>query len=97
MDDAKGVYRGHEGVRQFWRTWLVAWRDLESRIEDIVAVGDEVAVFISQRQRGRTSGIWTDFPLYSMIWTFRDGKVVRLRYRASPEDARAELGLSDGS
>lgn len=94
MADLTGVYRGHDGVRRFWRTWLVAWQDLEFRIEDMVESGDTVVAFMWQRQRGRTTGIWTDFPRYAQIWTLRDGKVIRLRY-AKPEEARAELGLDE--
>ena len=31
-----GVYRGHEGVRTYWRRWLEAWKDLEFEVEDVL-------------------------------------------------------------
>jgi ketosteroid isomerase-like protein len=28
-DDLEGIYRGHDGVRTYWRRWLQAWTDTE--------------------------------------------------------------------
>jgi ketosteroid isomerase-like protein len=93
--DAQRVFRGHEGVRDFWRRWLQAWEDIEFKADEIVESGEDVAVFIRQRNLGHGSGIWVDQAPYVMIWTFRGGKAVRMRYR-TPEEARAELGLEPG-
>ena len=42
--------------------------------------GDEVVALIdNQRQWGRHSGIETQMPPYALVFTFRDGKVVRWR------------------
>ena len=38
--DTKRVYRGHDGVREYWRRWLSAWEDLEFEIEDILDGGE---------------------------------------------------------
>jgi len=35
IPDIAGVYRGHEGVRAFWRRWLSSWKDIEFEIEDL--------------------------------------------------------------
>ena len=76
--DARGVYRGHEGVRDYWRQWLSAWKDLQFEIEGIVDRGDDVVALIrNQRQWGRHSGIETQVPPYGLVFSFRDGKVVR--------------------
>src|ERR671930_2032976 len=59
--DLAGVYRGHEGVRAYWRQWLSAWSDLHFEIQDVVDAGDDVVLLIrNQRQWGRRSGIATD-------------------------------------
>ena len=34
--DNTGVYRGIEGVRQFWREWLAAWETVQFEYELIV-------------------------------------------------------------
>jgi len=31
--DIAGVYRGPEGVRQFWREWLAAWETVQFEYE----------------------------------------------------------------
>src|SRR6266566_3289916 len=54
IPDLADIYRGHEGVRTYWRRWLEAWRDLEFEVEDYLDAGDEVVALIcNQRQRGR--------------------------------------------
>jgi ketosteroid isomerase-like protein len=60
-----GVYRGHEGVRAFWREWLSAWRDLEFEIQGVRDAGDDVVLLIrDQHQWGRHGKVvrWRCFP-----------------------------------
>ena len=33
IPDLAGVYRGHEGVRAYWRRWLSAWNDLQFEVD----------------------------------------------------------------
>jgi hypothetical protein len=35
IPDLAEVYRGHAGVRTYWRRWFEAWRDLEFEIQDV--------------------------------------------------------------
>jgi len=94
--DNAGVYHGHEGVRAFWRDWLSAWSDLQFEIEDVVDGGEEIVLLVSsQRQWGRHSGIETEVPPYGMVFTVRDGKVVRVRAYADQESALEAAGLSE--
>src|SRR6267378_3061829 len=80
VPDLADVYFGHEGVRTYWRRWLEAWRDLEFEVQDYLDAGDEVVVLIcNQRQWGRYTGIVTELPPYALVWTVRDGKIVRFR------------------
>jgi uncharacterized protein len=86
MSDLARVYRGHDGVRQYWRDWLSAWSDLAFEVEDVLDGGDEIVALIhDQRQWGRSSGVETSVPDYSLVFTIRDGKVVR--WRAFPDKA----------
>jgi ketosteroid isomerase-like protein len=96
VPDLAGVYRGHDGVRTYWRRWLSAWSDLYFEIEDIVDGGDEIVLLIrNQRQWGRNSGIATDSPPYGMVFTMRDGKVIRWRGYPDQESALEAAGLSE--
>jgi ketosteroid isomerase-like protein len=95
MLEVPGVYWGHDGIRTYWRRWLSAWKDLEFEIQDVLDAGDEAVVLVrSQRQWGRHSGIVTEFPPYGMVFTFRDGKVVRVRGFPDQESAMQAAGLS---
>ncbi|MFL5908266.1 MAG: nuclear transport factor 2 family protein [Solirubrobacterales bacterium] len=93
--DIAGKYRGHDGVRTYWRRWLGAWSDLEFEIEDVLDAGDDVVALIrNQRQWGRHSGIRTEFPDYGLVFTFRDGKVVRWRSFPDQDAALEAVGLT---
>jgi ketosteroid isomerase-like protein len=92
----EGVYRGHDGVRRYWRGWLQAWKDLDFEVQDVLDGGDEVVALIgSQRQWGRHSGIVTEVPPYGLVFTIRDGKVVRWRNFADHEEALEAAGLRE--
>ena len=96
MDDLSGVYRGHEGVRTYWRRWLAAWKDIEFEVQDVLDAGDEVVALIrNQRQWGRHSGIATELPPYALVFTIRGGKVVRWQSYPDPEAALEAVGLRE--
>jgi ketosteroid isomerase-like protein len=94
IPDLAEVYRGHEGVRTYWRRWFEAWGNIEFDIEDIRDSGDEVVVLIrNQRQWGRHSGICTELPPYAQVFTIRDGILVRWRTFPDQESALRAVGL----
>ena len=90
------VYRGHEGVRTYWRRWLEAWKDLEFEAEDVLDAGDEVVALIrNQRQWGRHSGIATEIPPYGLVFSLREGKVTRWRAYSDQKSALEAAGLRE--
>jgi ketosteroid isomerase-like protein len=94
LPDIAGIYRGHEEVRAYWRNWLSAWSDLEFELEDVLDAGDEVVALVrNQRQWGRHTGIATEIPPYALVFTFRDGMVVRWRNFPDQEEALEAVGL----
>jgi ketosteroid isomerase-like protein len=96
VPDLAEVYRGLEGVRTYWRRWMEAWRDLEFEIQDIRDTDDDVVVLIcNQRQWGRHTGIVTEVPPFAMAYTFRNGKVVRVRVFPDQEKALGAVGLAE--
>ena len=49
-----GTYRGHEGVRRYFRSWAGTWSEWHFGPQQLYAVGeDQVAVDLHQRARGR--------------------------------------------
>ena len=96
IPDLAGAFRGHDGVRKYWRRWLDAWRDLEFKAEELRDAGDDVVLLIrDQRQTGRLSGIVTELPPYAMLFTVRSGKLVRCRTFPSQESALKAVGLEE--
>jgi ketosteroid isomerase-like protein len=96
LTDLQGIYHGHEGVRTYWRRWLQAWADLEFEVHDVLDAGDDVVALIrNQRQWGRRSGIATDMPPYGLVFTIRDGKVIRWRVFSDERSALEATELSE--
>ncbi len=88
------IFHGHDGVRSYWRQWLSAWRDLEFELQNVVDAGDEVVALIgNQRQWGRHSGIETTVPPYGLVFTLRDGRVIRWRAFRDQRSALQAVGL----
>lgn len=79
MPGLNQVYRGHDGVRAFWREWLGAWSEIDWQVAGIEELPDgRVRVEVRQRNKGRDSGMWIDQPPFAQIWSLRDGKVTRM-------------------
>jgi ketosteroid isomerase-like protein len=96
--DIARIYHGREGVQSFWRAWLSAWSDLHFELGDILDAGDQVVAIIrNQRQWGRESGIETSFPDYGIVFTVRNGKVVRWCGYPNVPDALEAVGLTESS
>ena len=58
--------------------------------------GDDVVLLIrNQRQWGRSSGIEVELPPFGMVFTIRDGKVVRMRIFPNRQSALEAAGLSE--
>ena len=95
-DDLQEIYHGHDGVRTYWRRWLQAWADIEFEVDDVLDAGDDVVALIrNQQQWGRRSGIVTDIPPYGLVFTIRNGKVVRWRGFSDTQSALKAVGLSE--
>ncbi len=39
---ADDVYRGHDGLRRFFREWHEAWENVEYDFEELIDAGDRV-------------------------------------------------------
>jgi ketosteroid isomerase-like protein len=93
--DSEPVYRGHEGVRAFWRAWAEAFETPSFDYEEFIDAGDTVVSILSQRVRGRTSGIEQEWKSYGQNWTIRERKVVRVEFFLTRAEALEAAGLSE--
>ncbi len=90
-----GLYRGHEGLRSWYREWFEAWASFEQVCEELIDAGENVVSVWSQRGRGRASGVEVELRHAAAVWTVRHGKIVRLAAFRSREEALEAVGLSD--
>jgi ketosteroid isomerase-like protein len=93
LPDMAKVYRGHDGIREFWRDWLAAWETIEFRSLVPEDHGDHVIVEVQQRNRGRGSGVAVDFH-YFQATTVRGGKVTASYMAETRAEALEAVGLS---
>ena len=87
------VYRGRDGVLEFWRTWLDAMDDFQLEVQEAIDAGDG-RVFLLTRAtgRGKDSGVPVE-ATFPHVYEIRDGKLARVRMFASREAALEALGL----
>jgi ketosteroid isomerase-like protein len=79
------VYRGYEGLRQFFRAWNEAWDSLEDIPEELIDAGHHVVSVSNVRGRGRISGLEVELKGQVGVWTVRDGRVARVVWFGRPD------------
>ena len=86
-------YRGHDGLRQYFRDVASVWEELRLTPREFREEGDRIIVTgkVSARSMSRTVAGSTGW-----IWRVRDGKVVDVRVFDSAADALAALEDPDG-
>ena len=96
MPDANDVVVAHgpEGIKVFMREFLAQWTDYGLVGDEFRDADTKVLVAGRQRAQGRQSGVEVEFPMHS-IWTFRDGRVVGLRFTPSMTEALEAAGLRE--
>ena len=72
-----GTYEGLEGIREYMRGFLEPWTRVTIAAEELTDAGDAVLAAVRQSGTGESSGVETELR-YFQVWSFRDGKVVRL-------------------
>ena len=87
------IYRGHAGLREFFRVWHEAWGEVEYDYKELIDAGEHVVAFVDRHARGRTSGVDVAMQ-YSLVWTLRGGKAVRVVWYTDRAEALEAAGVS---
>jgi ketosteroid isomerase-like protein len=87
------IYRGPDGVREALDKWFEIWEWMHVDIEEIVDVGERVFLIMHQRAKGRGSEIEVEIRSFN-VYTFRDGRVMRIELFIEREPALEAAGLS---
>jgi ketosteroid isomerase-like protein len=88
-----GVVWGHDAVREGFRSWLEAWEAIRYEADELLDAGDSVLAMTRVSARGRASGVELMYET-PQLWTFRDGKVIRMRVFSDRDEALAAAGLA---
>ena len=89
-----GTYEGLEGIREYMRGFLEPWTRVTIEAEELTDARDAVLAAVHQSGVGESSGVETEFR-YFQVWTFRDGKVVRLEGFRDHAQARLAAGVQE--
>ena len=87
-----GTHRGLDAFHRAVQKVFEGWATWQMEPEAFESSGDQVAVVVRYRARGRESGVEVE-GRESALWTLRDGKVVRYAWFHEPEDAFEAAGL----
>lgn len=86
-----GIRRGVDAFSRAVASLLDGWESWEMEPERLEAFGDQVAVLVRYRARGRGSGVEVA-GRESALWTVRDEKVVRYEWFHEPAGAFQSAG-----
>jgi ketosteroid isomerase-like protein len=93
----QGVYRGRDGVRDWWERFLEVWESVEVEVDEITeGPDDNVVLEVSGAFRGGSSGVRTEIRAWEVLWIV-DGLVAKRRLTWSKEAARAAAGLEESA
>jgi uncharacterized protein len=90
----QGVYRGHEGMRQFIAENAENFDLYQVSYQEFRDLGDRLIAFGTVRVRGKESGVELTTPT-AMVATFRDGKMVRAEDFRERSEALKAVGLEE--
>jgi ketosteroid isomerase-like protein len=91
---AGGLYRGHDGIREYVNDMNDAWEIVRLRVDDEIGVGN-VVLFVGRiHYRGKGSGVEAESES-GYVLRFREGLLVGFRPFRDPEKALAAVGLSE--
>jgi len=85
--------RGPHAVTEFFRDWIAQWDDPDTEWKLEQTRPDTVLAIVTTRGRGRASGVPVEMN-FAQVWTFRDGRPVRMVLYPDAEKGRRAAGLA---
>jgi ketosteroid isomerase-like protein len=88
------VYCGRDGLREYLALLREAWTSLRLEPEELIRVGEDQVV-VAQRIFPRSTGGVEVIARSATTYTFRDGKVIRIKTFQSKAEALEAAGLRE--
>jgi ketosteroid isomerase-like protein len=67
---------------------------IEYGYEELIDAGEQVISVVTRHARGRASGVEVERP-FALLWTLREGKVIRVVWFLDRAEALEAAGLSE--
>jgi ketosteroid isomerase-like protein len=94
-DPDAAIHRGMQAYKRYLEEWIESFDGLHADVEEYIDVGDDrVCTWSRFTGVGRTSGAAADWYL-AIIFTFRDGKVLRGEEYFDRAEALEAVGLRE--
>src|SRR3954447_3247194 len=90
----RGVYRGHDGTRQYMADLNDAFEIVRPEVDDTLAVGDVVVLVGRLHYRGQGSGVESESPA-GWMFKCRDGKILTFNAFRDPAQSLEAVGLEE--
>ncbi len=91
--DATGTFRGHEGVREFWRLFREPWEEIRLDVERFVEIGEKIVLKARFSATGRDSGTKVD-AVFGQVFTFRGDRLIDFQAFSDFAEAAAAAGAN---
>lgn len=88
------VYRGHEGIRRYFKLFDDAMDGVRFEAERLWDAGDSVVAIVRLTAQGKQTGIHVEQRI-AQVWTFRDGRAVRAQTFPELSEALAAAGVDE--
>ena len=90
-----GEYRGHDGVREFFRDWAASFEGYYAHAEEFTDAGrGQVLVRARQGGRGKDSGVELDMR-YWQVFHLQGGRIFRVEVYSDEREALEAVGLQE--
>jgi ketosteroid isomerase-like protein len=93
-DPDPATHRGVEAICAYFAQWAGMFEDIDLRAEEAIDAGDKVFGWIRFSGKGIASGVSVEMEL-AYVWTFRDGKVVRVEEYFDRAEGLEAVGLRE--
>jgi ketosteroid isomerase-like protein len=89
---SQGDYQGHDGVRDYFQSFLTHLAEPRIAPDELLVCGDRVVAVGFERARVRATGV-AFAAHFAHLWTVRDGRVVRMQGIVDTATIRQAFGL----
>jgi ketosteroid isomerase-like protein len=88
------TYRGHEGIRRYFKLFDDDMEDVRFEAERMWEAGDSVVAVVRLTARGKQTGIAVE-QRSAQVWTIRDGRALRAQTFPELAEAFAAAGIDE--